>query len=140
MDPERDTREELLDLWNEYYGTTLFTVHHFQRLNPENVIVVEDGNEKVGFAVLLDGGLPYAVLDQLYIRPRYRRFATLRDVFAFVEHLCEERGIKWFYGLLDGAGGESEKFVSLLKRRAEWSAQYLGEKPMFVKSVNGSLP
>lgn len=137
--PERDTREQLLELWNEYYGTALFTVSQFARLNPENIVVVEEGGEMVGFAILLDGGMPYAVLDQLYIRPRFRRFATLRDVFAFVERLCKERGVQWFYGLLDGAGAESEQFVDLLRRRAEWKAQYLGEKPMFCKAVSPAL-
>jgi hypothetical protein len=136
MDPTRDTRDELLSLWNEYYGTTLFTVEQFERLNTDNVLIVEDGDEKVGFAVLLDGGLPYAVLDQLYLRPRYRRFATFRDVFRFVERLCQARGIRWYYGLLDGAGGESERLVDLLKRRAEWNAQYMGEKPMFCRAVS----
>jgi hypothetical protein len=137
FDPAKDTRAALADLWNQHYGTHLFTVDHFARLNPENVVVVENGDEQlVGFAIFLDGGLPYAVLDQVYIQPRYRRFATLRDVFAFVEEACQARGIQWFYGLLDGIGAESEKFIDLLKRRAEWQAQYLGERPMFCRAVN----
>jgi len=131
-----DTREQFVEIWNEYYGTTLFTVNHFARFNPGNVIIIDDdAGGFAGFAILLDGGLPYAVLDQLYIRPRHRRFATLRRVFQFVEHLCQTRGIGWFYGLLDQAGHESERFVDQLHRRAAWKAQYMGEKPMFVKHV-----
>src|SRR6266480_4826119 len=130
FDPAKDTKEKILELWSEYYGTDSFTLDHFSRINPQNLIIVEESSEVVGFAILLDGGMPYAVLDQLYIRPRYRRFSTMRDVFLYVESLCEERGIKWFYGLLDGIGAESEKLVDLLKRRAQWNVQYMGEKPM----------
>lgn len=135
FDESKDEISDLVNLWNEYYGTTLFSVDQFQRLEPRNVVVVETEEGIVGFAILLDGGMPYAVLDQLYIRPRYRRFATLRDVFKFVEQQCKDRGIGWFYGLLDQAGGESEQFCQLLKRRAAWNAEYMGEKPMFVKHV-----
>jgi hypothetical protein len=99
---------------------------------------LEDDGELVGFAMLLDGGLPYAVLDQLYVQPRYRRFTTQRDVFRFVEQLCRARGIRWFYGMLGGAGAESEQLIDLLRRRAEWNAQYLGERPLFVRAISTS--
>jgi hypothetical protein len=136
FNPATDTKEKILELWNEHFGTDLFSLDHFSRINPENLIVVEESGEVVGFTILLDGGMPYAVLDQLYIRPRYKSFRTLRDVFIYVEALCQERGIRWFYGLLDGLGAESEKTADLLKRRAQWNLQYLGEKPMFVKKVS----
>lgn len=133
---ETDTKQQLLDLWNESLGTKLFTLRHVERLNVENVIVVEEQNEVVGFALLLDGGLPFAVLDQLYVLPRYDRFVTLRDLLAFAEQLCAARGIQWFYGILAGTGGEAEQSVDLLKRRAKWQAQYLGEKPVLCKNVS----
>ena len=134
-DPSRDTLAMLVELWNEHFGTRLFSPSQFDRLNPENVILVEDAGIVVGFGILLDGGMWYTVFDQLYIRPPFRRFAVLRDVFRFVEQLCAQRGIRWFYGLLGTTGIESEKFIGLLKRRAQWNAQYLGEKAMLCKAV-----
>ena len=136
FDPAKDTKEQLLDLWNLCYGTNLFTLAHFERLNLANIIVIEENNGMVGFAFLLDGGMPYAVLDQLYLLPRYNRFTTLRDVMVYVEALCAERGIKWLYALMNGTGGEAEQSVDLLKRRAKWNSQYLGEKPLLCKSIS----
>jgi hypothetical protein len=136
FNPETDTKDKILELWSEHYGTDLFTLDHFARINPANLIIVEESGEVVGFAILLDGGMPYALLDQLYVRPRFRSFRTMRDVFLYVENLCQERGIKWFYGLLEGIGGDCEKTADLLKRRAQWNLQYLGERPMFVKKVS----
>jgi hypothetical protein len=138
FNPETDTKQQLLDLWNQALGTNLFTIDHLNRLDINNVVVVVADSDLVGFAFLLDGGMPFAILDQLYIRPRYQRFATLRDVMAFVEDLCSQRGIKWFYSLLPGTGGEAEQSVDLLHRRAKWKAQYLGEKPMLCRSVTMS--
>jgi len=139
FNPETDKVSQILELMNEWYGTPLFQPHHFERFNPDNVIVVEDEGEIVGYSLFLDGGLPYAFLDQLYVRPRYRRFTTFRALFAFVEDLCKERGIQWFCGILDGIGAESEKLIDLLKRRGQWKAQYLGERPMFVKTTGPTL-
>jgi hypothetical protein len=134
-DTTKDSREQLLDIWNQSYGTKLFTLEHFERINPENVLVICEGEEVVGFAFLLDGGMPYAMLDQLHLRPRYRRFTTYRDVYMYAESLCAARGIKWLYAVMDGSGGDAEQTVDLLKRRGHWKAQYLGEKPMLVKSL-----
>jgi GNAT superfamily N-acetyltransferase len=137
--PETDKVDQIIELTNEWYGKDFFKPEHFERFNPSNVIVVEEAGEIVGYSYLLDGGLPYAFLDQLYVRPRFRRFTTFRALFAFVEELCKERGIQWFCGILDGIGAESEQLVDLLKRRAQWKAQYLGERPMFCKTTGPTL-
>lgn len=135
---EQDKKADLVTLWNEYYGTPLFTEEHFSRFNSQNLIVIDGDDEMAGFAVLLDGGFCYAVLDALFLRPRYRRFITARDVFAFVEQTCQERGIQWFLGILDGGGAEGEKLVEQLRQRARWPVQYLGEKPVFCKRIERS--
>lgn len=136
FDPETDKRERILELWNECYGTTAFSPQLFSRLNVENLVVITDQGEIVGFALLLDGGMPYAILDNLYIQPRHRRFATQRDVFQYVDSVCADRGMSWFYAVLPVTGGEAEQTVSLLNRRAHWKSTYMGERPTLCRPLS----
>jgi hypothetical protein len=135
FDPQRDRRETLVALWNEAYGTRLFRPEHFDRLNPDNVLLVEsDEGEVVGFALLLDGGLPYLVLDHVYLRPPYHRVATLRAVFQAVDAVCRARGVLWYAILLHQDTPTVERWVSLLRRRAQWYAE-CSEMPVLCRPL-----
>lgn len=133
--PDRDAPGALAELWNDYYGTALWNVSHFQRLEPSNTIVADDAGTLVASTFLHDGGGPYAVVDEIVARPRYKRFAVSRDILLFVDALCRDRGLLWFNGVLGMNGAEGEQFASLLSRRAHFPVQYLGERPMYCRSL-----
>ena len=134
-DPAVDAPGELADVWNDHYGTVLFGLQHFERLNPANTIVAQEPEGLVACAFLMDGGGPFALLSEIVMRHRQGRHRLMRDVIQFAEGICHDRGIAWFNGILEMDGSAAESFLRLMRRHA-WDAQYLGERPMYCRRLS----
>ena len=97
FNPDRDSPAEVSKLntwppvWQEWMALQYagpFPYH--------NLLIAEEGGELVGCLHILDGGLPWTILDGMYLKPAYRSLANARQLGLAGEEELKHRGVSVF--------------------------------------------
>lgn len=98
FDPLTDSAESLANLspFSPAVQQRFAQWYRARTLVPENILVLEDKGELLGVAHIFDAGLPWAVVDAVFIRPGARSVALALQLYAAVEAELKARGLPFY--------------------------------------------